>query len=68
MLKAKIKLLITVIVTAIFAVYGVELGMRVLRGTGRVEYFVAVVVVIVVLLLVVLRFYRDYKMEKRKAS
>jgi hypothetical protein len=64
-LKAKIKLLIVLIVTAIFVVYGIELGTRILISNGKIEYLIVDLIVIVLLLLVASRFYRGYKMEKR---
>ncbi len=67
-MKAKIKLMITTIITAIFAVYGIELGIRVLTADGKAEYFVVVMIIIVLLLLVDFRFYGNYKTEKRKTS
>ncbi len=64
LLKAKIKLIIALIVTAIFAVYGIELGIRVLTAGGKAEYFVVAVICIVLLLIVDFRFYSNYKTEK----
>jgi hypothetical protein len=67
-LKAKTMLMIALIVTAVFAVYGIELGIRVLTADGKAEYFALVIVIIVLLLLVDLRFYGNYKTEKRKTG
>jgi hypothetical protein len=63
-LKAKTKLIIALIVTAILAVYGIELGIRTLTGGGNREYLIVVVVILVLLLLVDLRLYGSYKREK----
>ena len=63
-MKAKTKLIIALIVTAILAVYGIELGVRTLTGSRGPEYLIAVVVILVLLLLVDLRLYGSYKREK----
>jgi len=61
-LKAKTKLIIALIVTAILIIYGIELGIRILTGgNGRVEYLVVALVIIVLLLLVDLRLHGNYK-------
>jgi purine-cytosine permease-like protein len=64
-LKTKIKLMFALIATVIFAVYGIELGIRVLTADGKIEYFVVVLVIIVLLLFFDSRFYSNYKTEKR---
>jgi hypothetical protein len=64
-LKAKIKLLIVLIVTAIFAIYGIELGTRILISNGKIEYLIVDLIAIALLLLIASRFYRGYKTEKR---
>ena len=63
-MKAKTKLIIALIVTAILVVYGVELGVRTLTGSRSPEYLIVVVVILVLLLLVDLRLYGSYKKEK----
>ena len=63
-MKAKIKLMIALIVTAIFAIYGIELGIRVLTADGKAEYLVVAMISIVLLLIVDFRFYSNYKTEK----
>jgi len=67
-LKAKSKLIIALIVTAILAVYGIELGVRTLTGSRGPEYIIVVVVIIVLLLLLDVRLYGSYKREKSAAS
>jgi hypothetical protein len=63
-LKAKIKLIIALVVTAILIVYGLELSIRLLTGaSGRIEYLVVALVIIALLLLVDLRLYGNYKKE-----
>jgi hypothetical protein len=68
LLKTKIKLMLASIVTVIFAVYGIELGIRVLAADGKAEYFVVVMVIIVLLLLFDSRLYGNYKTEERRTN
>ena len=63
-MKAKTKLIIALIVTAILAVYGIELSVRTFTGSRSPEYLIVVVVILVLLLLVDLRLYGSYKREK----
>ena len=63
-LKAKTKLIIALIVTAILIVYGIELGIRLLTVGARIEYFIVAMMIIALLLLVDLRLSRNYKREK----
>ena len=64
-LKAKIELIIALVVTAILIVYGLELSIRLLTGASeRIEYLVVALVIIALLLLVDLRLYGNYKKEK----
>jgi hypothetical protein len=64
-LKAKTKLIIALIVTAIVLVYPIELGIRLLTGgSGRIEYLVVALVIIALLLAIDMWLYRNYKREK----
>ena len=65
-MNAKIGLLVTLFVAVVIGVYGVELGVRVSNGGGRVEYLVVVLVVLVLLSLAGILFYRRYKRKKQK--
>jgi hypothetical protein len=68
-MKAKTKLIIALIVTAIVIVYGIEVSIRLLtppEGSERVEYLVVALVIIVLLLLVDSRLYSSYKKEKAR--
>jgi len=65
-LNAKIGLLVTLIVTAVIGVYGIELGIRVSTGSGRPEYLFVVLIITVLLLLADMLFYRRYKRDKQK--
>jgi preprotein translocase subunit SecE len=68
-MKAKTKLIIALIVTAIVIVYGIDVGIRLLtppEGSERVEYLVVVLVIIVSLLLVDSRLYSSYKKGKAR--
>lgn len=60
------KLIITSIITAIIAIYGIELSIRTLAGSRGPEYLIVVVIILVVLLSVDWLLYLGYK--KRKAS
>ena len=64
-LKARTKLIIVAIVTAIVAVYGIELGTRVATGTGRIEYLIAVIVVLVLLAILDISLYAAFKQERK---
>jgi len=57
-LNAKIGFLVTVIVTIIIGVYGVELGIRVSTVSGRPEYLAVVFIALVLLVIADVLFYR----------
>lgn len=57
-MNAKIGFLVTVIVTIIIGVYGIELGIRVSTGSGRPEYLAVVLIALVLLVLADVVFYR----------
>ena len=57
-MNAKIGLLVTLFVAVVIGVYGVELGVCVSNGSGRVEYLVVVLIVLVLLSLAGILFYR----------
>jgi len=68
-LNAKIGLLVTLIVTAVIGVYGIELGIRVSTVSGHpeyTEYLFVVLIITVLLLLADMLFYRRYKRDKQK--
>jgi hypothetical protein len=65
-LRAKIKMLVVLLVVVIFAVYGIELGIRILIADGKIEYFVVDLIVIALLSLVAWRFYGRMREEKEK--
>ncbi len=58
-------MIIAVIVTAIIAVYGIELGTRVATGSGNPEYLAIVVVILILLAILDVRFYLTYKKENK---
>ncbi len=64
-LKARTKLIIVAIITAIVAVYGIELGTRVAMGSGKLEYLIAVIVILVLLAAFDIKFYTDYEKERK---
>lgn len=57
-MNAKIGLLVTVIVTIIIGVYGLELGIRVSTGNGHPEYLTVVLIVLAMLTLTDILLYR----------
>ena len=57
-MNAKIGFLVTVIVTIIIGVYGVELGIRVSTVSGRPEYLAVVFIALVLLVIADVLFYR----------
>ena len=65
-MNAKIGLLLSLIVTAVIGVYGVELGIRVSTGSGHLEYLAVVLIVLVLLSFADILFYRRYKRNKQK--
>lgn len=64
-MKAKTKLIIALIVTALVLIYPIELGIRLLTGgSGRIEYLVVALIIIALLLVINVRLYGSYKREK----
>jgi hypothetical protein len=64
-LKAKTKLIIALIITAIVMVYPIELSIRLSTGgSGRIEYLIVALIITALLLAVDLLLYSSYKREK----
>lgn len=63
-LNPKIPLIISLIITAIIAVYAVELSFRTFAGLRRPEYLIAVTLILAVLLVLDWWLYRRSKKHK----
>lgn len=59
-LKAKMGMIASLILTTIIGIYGIELGIRVSIGEGRLEYLVVVLIVLILLSIADILFYRQF--------